>query len=271
MSDRSDTPGSIVEHSLALVHYSLSRQGDRSNNEDAYCHVRDGDLVSFAVADGMGGKAGGAHASALAMESIRKYRLTLNAQEFSEQFTQISSTVMAEQESKPEFTGMCTTLAELRIDTYTQQARWAHWGDTRIYWFRHNELLSMTEDHSVVQSLVSAGLISEDEARNYPQRNVLLGAAGSNSEVGPCIHERTEALLEGDAFLICSDGLWSVLHTAFIERLLAESSSVQGWIEALMDEVKRIGAGHNDNYTATGIWITANSERTFAPPHTNRP
>ncbi len=131
-------------------------------------------------------------------------------------------------------------------------------------------LLDMSEDHSVVQSLVSAGLITEEEARNYPQRNILLGAAGSESEVGPSVHEQTETLLEGDAFLICTDGLWSVLDTSILEKHLSNASDVQAWIDALMDEVKKSGAGHNDNYTATGIWITTNSERTFAPQHIRR-
>ncbi len=117
MNAHNDTPSLIAEHSLALVHYSLSRQGDRDYNEDAYCHVRDGDLIAFAVADGMGGKSGGAQAAALAMEHTRNARLTLDSEQFSKHFVEISNAIKARQSLTPELSDMCTTLAELRIDT----------------------------------------------------------------------------------------------------------------------------------------------------------
>lgn len=125
---------------------------------------------------------------------------------------------------------MCTTIAELRIDTYSQRATWAHWGDTRVYWFRNHELRAMTKDHSVVQSLVAAGLISNEEALTYPKRNVLLGAAGSASEVGPSVLENPVAVTNGDAFLICTDGVWSMVSTQFMETSLSKSVSVQDWV-----------------------------------------
>ena len=254
-----------AEQSLALVHHSLSRQGDRDYNEDAYCHVRDGDIVSFAVAVGMGGAAGGMQASGIAMATIRKNRLTLDPTEFAHQLDALSEEIKAEQVQKPNLSKMSTTVAELRIDTYTQKAIWAHWGDTRVYWFRDGELKEMTEDHSVVQSLVAAGLISEDEAATYPKRNVLLGAAGTTSEVGPTVLERAVTLANDDAFLLCSDGVWSVVNTAFMEASLKRSASVQDWINAIMDEVDRAGKGSNDNFTATGIWVSADNEKTLSP------
>lgn len=252
------------EDSVALVHYSLSRQGDRTYNEDAYCHARDGEVVSFAVADGMGGETGGMQASALAMTAIRQNKLTLDADAFASQFVAISDAIKQEQKANPELSKMCTTIAELRIDTYAQRATWCHWGDTRIYWFRANELVTMTEDHSVVQSLVAAGLISEEDAAHYPKRNVLLGAAGANSEVEPSVLPTPVDIADGDAFLICTDGVWSMVNTAFMEQSLERSSSVQDWIHTIMDEVARVGVGSNDNFTATAVWITADADRTIS-------
>ena len=256
---------SLDEDSLALVHFSLSRQGDRIYNEDAYCHARDQEVVSFAVADGMGGAAGGMRASAIAMASIRQCKLTLDLNDFSHQFVAISDAIKKEQSTRPEVASMCTTIAELRIDTYSQRATWAHWGDTRVYWFRNHELRAMTKDHSVVQGLVAAGLISNEEALTYPKRNVLLGAAGSASEVGPSVLEIPVAVTNGDAFLICTDGVWSMVSTQFMETSLSKSVSVQDWVNTLMDEVARVGSGSNDNFTATGVWITADSEKTISP------
>ncbi|MBF5005913.1 PP2C family protein-serine/threonine phosphatase [Diaphorobacter caeni] len=258
-------PASLEEDSVALSHYSRSHQGDRSYNEDAYCHARDGEVISFAVADGMGGAAGGMHAAALAMAAVRQNPLSFNPQEFSHQIVAISDAIKLEQSKNSELSSMCTTIAELRIDTYSQRALWGHWGDTRIYWFRDNELLTVTEDHSVVQSLVSAGLMTEEDAANYPKRNVLLGAAGASSEVGPSVLDAPVALADGDAFLICTDGVWSILNTAFIEDSLGRAASVQAWIDTLMEEVERTGSGENDNFTATGVWITSGCEKTISP------
>ncbi|QNP49106.1 PP2C family protein-serine/threonine phosphatase [Diaphorobacter aerolatus] len=257
-------PLPVDEDSVALTHYTLSNQGDRNYNEDAYCHAHDRGIVSFAVADGMGGTSGGRHAAALAVSTIRQSELSLDPNEMSRQFLAISTAIKREQIAHPEMSNMCTTIAELRIDTYSQQAIWAHWGDTRIYWFRNNELVTMTEDHSVVQSLVSAGLLSEEDAANYPKRNVLLGAAGANSEVEPSVLPSAVTVTDGDAFLICTDGVWSMVNTSFIERTLSQAVSVQDWIDEIMKQVALVGSGSNDNFTATGVWITAGSEKTIA-------
>lgn len=252
-----------VHPSLALVHHSLTNKGDRSYNEDAYCHVRDKHLVSFAVADGMGGAAGGAQASQMAMQAVRTMPLTLEAEPFTAQLLAMSQQIQTEQQSNPQCSHMSTTVAELRIDTYSQKAVWAHWGDSRIYWFRAMELMSVTIDHSVVQSLVSAGLLSNHEARSYPKKNVLLGAAGANSEVGPEVLATPIDVASGDAFLLCTDGVWNYLANKDIETSLKNSGSVQAWVTDLMDQVERLGQGSNDNFTATGVWITGDGEQTL--------
>ena len=252
-----------AQSTLALVHHSQTNKGDRSYNEDAYCHVRDAQIVSFAVADGMGGAAGGLQASHLAMQAVRTAHLTLQPKQFADQLLAMSHQIQAEQESNPQFSHMSTTLAELRIDTYTQKAIWAHWGDSRIYWFRANELVAMTVDHSVVQSLVSAGLLSPEEAKIYPKKNILLGAVGANSEVGPEVLETPVDVISGDAFLLCTDGVWNSLTPKDIESALKTADSVQSWISELMDRVQRTSLGNNDNFTATGVWITSDGEQTL--------
>ena len=252
-----------AQPTLALVHHSLTNKGDRSYNEDAYCHVRDQHVVSFAVADGMGGAAGGLQASHLAMQAVRAAALTLEPEQFCQQLMAMSQLIKTEQLSNPELSRMSTTVAELRIDTYAQKAIWAHWGDSRIYWFRGKELVTMTVDHSVVQSLVSAGLLSAAEAKTYPKKNIVLGAVGANSEVGPEVLNAPIDVASGDAFLLCTDGIWNCLHPEDIEASLKQSASVQDWVADLMERVQTIGHGSNDNYTATGIWITSDGEQTL--------
>lgn len=260
MSQQENSPS---ESSLGLVHHSQTHKGDRSYNEDAYCHARDKHIVSFAVADGMGGAAGGLQASHLAMQAVRTYPLTMVPEAFNDQLLAISDMIQAEQLANPKHGSMSTTVVELRIDTYAQKAVWGHWGDSRVYWFRAKELVSMTVDHSVVQSLVSAGLLSEEEAKTYPQRNILLGAAGANSEVGPEVLHQPIDISTEDAFLLCTDGVWNCLSPDEIEQSLKQSPSVQDWISDLMARVERSAQGPNDNFTATGIWITSDSEKTL--------
>ena len=251
------------QSTLALVHHSQTNKGDRSYNEDAYCHVRDQQVIAFAIADGMGGAAGGQMASHTAMEVVRNSVLTLNPEQFAQQLIAMSHQIQTEQENNPQFSQMSTTVAELRIDTYTQKAIWAHWGDSRIYWFRAKELVAMTVDHSVVQSLVSAGLLSAEEAKTYPKRNILLGAVGVNSEVGPEVLDAPINVTNGDAFLLCTDGVWNCLSPEEIELILKKSESVQTWVTELMDRVQQMGQGSNDNFTATGVWITSDGEQTL--------
>lgn len=252
-----------AQPTLALVHHSQTNKGDRSYNEDAYCHVRDKHVISFAVADGMGGAAGGLQASHLAMQAVRAASLTLEPEQFGQQLMAMSRLIQSEQQANPELSRMSTTVAELRIDTYAQKAIWAHWGDSRIYWFRSKELVSMTVDHSVVQSLVSAGLLSAEDAKTYPKKNVLLGAVGANSEVGPEVLNAAIDVTSGDAFLLCTDGIWNCLTPEDIEASLKTSASVQDWVADLMVRVQTLGHGSNDNFTATGIWITNDGEQTL--------
>lgn len=252
-----------AEPALALVHHSQTDAGDRSYNEDAFCHVRDHHVVSFAVADGMGGAAGGLRASSLAMQAVRNASLSMQPAVFQEQLLAMSGQIQAQQQAHPEYSRMSTTVVELRIDTYRQRAIWAHWGDSRLYWFRAKELVAVTSDHSVVQCLVNAGLLSQTDAQTYPKKNVLLGAVGTQSEVGPEVLERAIDISTGDAFLLCTDGIWNGLSTADIEASLQRSSCVQDWISDLMAEVRKRGRGDNDNFTATGVWISDDGQSTL--------
>ena len=249
-----------TEAALALVHHSQTDPGDRSYNEDAFCHVRDQHVVSFAVADGMGGAAGGLRASTLAMQAIRDAPLSMDPAVFRAQLLAISSYIQAQQQAHPEYSSMSTTLVELRIDTYRQRAIWAHWGDSRVYWFRAKELMAMTSDHSVVQCLVNAGLLSPSAVATYPKKNVLLGAVGTQSEVGPEVLEQAIDISAGDAFLLCTDGIWNGLSPADIEASLQRADCVQDWISDLMATVRKQGCGDNDNFTATGVWVSNDGE-----------
>ena len=91
-----------------------------------------------------------------------------------------------------------------------------HVGDTRLYLIRDGQIIQVTRDHSYVGRLVEAGMISREEAETHPQRNILTAALGTNPELIMDSPERPEPLRPKDVLLICTDGLWGVVHDAEI-------------------------------------------------------
>ena len=77
---------------------------------------------------------------------------------------------------------MHTTIVSLVIDLVDGRAHWAHAGDSRLYWFRGRRMIERTRDHSLVESLVDAGVIRDDQTRDHPERSVLLSALGNDDE-----------------------------------------------------------------------------------------
>jgi len=157
---------------------------------------------------------------------------------------------------------MGATIAELRVDPVRQIAIWGHFGDSRVYWIRNNEILSVTQDHSVVKSLVAAGLISERDALTHPKKNILLGAFGVAGDVEPEVLKTPVYLADGDAFLLCTDGVWNCVSDHDILELLRTSLNVEEWVRKLESRVKESPLPDKDNYTAIGVWITPSADRT---------
>ena len=138
-----------------------------------------------------------------------------------------------------------------------------HFGDTRIYWLRDGAVKEMTQDHSVVRSLVAAGLISEADAETHPKKNVLLGAFGVARDLEPEVLSQPVCIEEGDAFLICTDGVWTSVSSAEIALALQTSVSVESWVRTLEQSVKNARIEDKDNYTMIGVWITSSDDRTL--------
>lgn len=167
--------------------YAISEKGDRPNNEDAIYprpeHVPS-DQKLFMVCDGVGGSEKGEVASALACESIQAYFSSFlegnpsasfihNAIHYTE--TRFDNYI----QEHPDASGMATTLTLAYAST--NGITLAHVGDSRIYYIRKGEILYQSEDHSLVNSLVKLGRITPAEAKNHPQKHVIVRAIqGSN-------------------------------------------------------------------------------------------
>jgi len=179
----------------------------------------------FVVADGMGGHDGGEVASRLAVETIThvaRARASSVADRLSdielmldEAFQAANNTIKGEAERRGNDMG--TTLVAMLLHG-GRQAFIANVGDSRAYLFRDGVLHQITVDHSFVQKMVERGRITQDEARNHPQSNILLRTVGTERDVEIDLF-RVE-LEPGDRVLLCSDGLWGEVEDADIASIL---------------------------------------------------
>ncbi len=206
------------------------------------------------VADGMGGHRGGATASRIATETVKAQYLGSETDDVAsalrDALTRANARVFAEAQSNPDLRGMGTTTSALVVRD--DEAWFAHVGDSRIYLVRHDEIRQLTDDHSLVASMVREGLLTAQEAENHPRRNVLQRSIGVSEEVE--IDIRGPLKIEiGDTFIICSDGLHGVVKEQEIRDVARQS------IEAAADEFIRraLERGAPDNVTV----IVARAER----------
>src|SRR5438067_10291625 len=160
------------------------------------------------VADGMGGHRGGATASRLAAETVKAQYLGSETKDVAaalrDALTRANARIFSEAQANPDLRGMGTTTSALAVRDH--KAWFAHVGDSRIYRVRGDEIKQLTEDHSLVASMVREGLITAKEAETHPRRNVLQRSMGVAEEVEIDVQGPFE-LQENDTFILCSDGL----------------------------------------------------------------
>ena len=233
-------PGRKAIMSLAFKVFALSDLGlQREGNEDS-------GLVSpklIAVADGMGGHAGGEVASTIAITALAATEITESS--LLTITKDIDSAILHKSQTQPDLAGMGTTLTALHINN--ESVELLHVGDTRCYAFTGGKLNQLSHDHTVMQELIDQGRITPDEAVNHPQRSLLTHALMGNSGIDPVI--QIYPIKIGDQFLLCSDGLTSVLSDFEIGKILKKYSG-QELVENLVAETKAKGAPDN----VTVIW-----------------
>lgn len=240
----------------------LSRQGGRNYNEDACGHWNSDQHLVCVVADGAGGHGGGDIASKLAVQHVLEHFVaqpSTSAEHMSQLVRSANQAIVNNQVPGTSQENMHSTLVLLAIDFVNLRAAWAHAGDSRMYCFRHGQFLSHTKDHSFVQSLADAGLLSPDQMKTHAQRSELLSALGTPDEdlaVGHCPAEW--AVEPGDVYMLCTDGLWEYVEDSHMAHLLSMASGPQHWLEMLEQEVLRaaVNKPRHDNYSAIAVWTT---------------
>ena len=249
---------------MLLKHGVATDTGNvRPQNEDAY--VASDQL--FAVADGMGGHNAGEVASALATTLLleRAAGQTLTPEWFVEAITSINRTIHESATESTERRGMGTTICALALvnpqgeATEPQQVALANVGDSRIYLARAGTFRQLSVDHSYVQELVTEGLITEEEARVHPRRNIVTRALGIDDRVA--VDSWLIPLFSGDRFILCSDGLVDEVPTADIATLAAQQREPQMIADALVALAKRNGG--RDNITVVVVDAIGDSPQSF--------
>ncbi|WP_435007675.1 PP2C family protein-serine/threonine phosphatase [Tundrisphaera lichenicola] len=237
--------------SMQICQSSLDEAGVTNySEEDGYLMV---------VADGMGGAAAGERASALAVESVKEYALntlkwflhvgrsdeSILLSELRKSLELADKAVVDEGEANARLYGMGTTLTMAYLigaDLYI-----AHAGDSRAYLLRDGNLEQITSDHTLVQLMISGGILSAEDAKHHARRNIVTNVIGGpNAGVHAEIHKLK--LIEGDVLLLCTDGLTEPVEDDQIAEILRSTAEPEAAALRLIEQANEKGGP--DNVTA---------------------
>jgi serine/threonine protein phosphatase PrpC len=197
--------------------------GDRAEQQDRLALTGSpnvGGALMAVVADGMGGKTGGAMAAEQVVSTAKAFFKDWRNEDplqrgldnmVSEAHTIIQLSGLTE-EKEPHSTVVVLVITP-------QVAHWMHVGDSRLYHFRNGELYNRTLDHSYVQDMISQGKMTPEQAATHKYRNMITSALGTQ-QPPRVTHEVITDHGIGDAFLLCTDGVWAYFSDAELERLI---------------------------------------------------
>jgi serine/threonine protein phosphatase PrpC len=217
----------------------------RNANEDAF-YAR---APVFAVADGMGGAQAGEVASRVAAEAFESAGEHHDVPEryLSRVVTEANERIHELAQSDASRSGMGTTLTAALIRD--DEVSLAHVGDSRAYVLRDGELKRLTSDHSLVEELRRQGRLTEAQAEEHPQRSIITRALGPEPDVE--VDTMTVPARPGDVFVLCSDGLTTMVPEARIARILERSKSLESAVSRLVREANE--GGGRDNITVVAF------------------
>jgi protein phosphatase len=243
----------VPEHSCEVDAFS-DPGTERERNEDACGLLQEDDATIVAVADGVSSSAGGEVASRTAVEVLlaawREEPRTLPAAKRLSRAVQRANIEVYERAmTVPELRGMATTLTAAVVQEGVLTA--AHVGDSRLYLVRSGAISQLSKDHTVAAEQVRLGLLSEERARRHPGRSTLTRCIGR--ELIVAIDRISFPLAQGDALILCSDGLYNVLDEREFEPRLRDRDAASA-CRALVEAANSLGT--YDNVTAAVLRVT---------------
>lgn len=223
----------------------------REHNEDAIeWNAEQGWAV---LADGMGGHQAGEVASAIAVDvigqALKAQQGNVSVELLQRAVMQANDNILQHAAQSPELLVMGTTVVALSLQE--ERLYCAHVGDSRLYRLRDGELNQLTHDHSLVQELVDEGMMDEDQARHSQQKNVITRALGLEAELE--VDLLSEAVENGDSYLLCSDGLSDRLADYAIKTLL-QGESLPEIARGLVDAACEQGGEDNISVILIQVW-----------------
>ncbi len=247
----------LADGTLELQWSETTHRGRRREiNQDAVL----AQFPLFVVADGMGGHIGGEIASSSTIARLRAVveKGSVTPKAIEKALARAVADIAGHADTTDDGTG--TTVTGVYLDQAEPEPTWVtlNIGDSRVYLFRDEALAQVTTDHSVVQELIAAGRLSPEEAENHPYGNVITRAVGPSDGVVPD-YVRLE-VLDGDRFVVCSDGLTKELTDYGILHFLLQHEDPAEAVDAMLEA--GLENGGRDNITI----IVLNVRRTGSSP-----
>jgi protein phosphatase len=246
----------------------------RENNEDYFCYAEPESEEEFAkrgrlaiIADGMGGYEGGQIASHIAVETVREtYLKNIDDSDpvdaLLEGFRLAHQRIIAAARESEGLEGMGTTCTAAAI--LGKNLVYAHVGDSRLYLLRGPDIFQITHDHSYVNKMVEAGMLTPEEAEHHPQKNVLMMALGASKEIRADCPAEPLPLEPGDTLLMCTDGLSGLVSNEEFQAA-ANGNSLEQACRDLIELAKSRG-GH-DNITVQLLRVASDGMRKTVVPY----
>lgn len=236
--------------SMKFKALSFSLAGRSKPNEDSTLIKALGDnAIVLGVADGMGGKPGGAIASKTALELISTLVGDESAVSIEKLFQEVRSALKVKSAETEDFQDMATTLSIVLVKD--KLALVGHVGDCRVYHLRSSGLISRTKDQTEVQRLLDDGILSKQRAQEYRRKNILLSVM--NAEDTYDLQTNEFEVEPGDRLLLLTDGAYSLIQKNEIRDISINSSTIEIFLSEIQ---KKIESGKiRDDYSVIACEI----------------
>ncbi|MBQ5319379.1 MAG: serine/threonine-protein phosphatase [Oscillospiraceae bacterium] len=238
---------------------SFTDSGGRDINEDSLLCRNN----MFIVADGLGGHDAGEEASAAAIDFIEK---NLGSDYSETDFINLFERTNEEVRNLGIGALTTTALAVISDDRF----HYANVGDSRVYLFRNNRLFAHTKDHSVCQVSVDMGELEYEDIRGNDDRSKLLKVLGNPGQLKLNKMYQPIDLMDGDAFIVCSDGFWENIYETEMELDLLKSFSAEQWMNCMLKRLMLKTEGEGDNYSVICGIVHTESLITHSKPKSVR-
>jgi PPM family protein phosphatase len=233
-----------------------SHIGGRKVNQDRLAYSYSKDVMLMVIADGMGGHARGEIAAEIAVNTLNnrfqaEARTTLRKpREFLESSIQAAHRAIVAFADKNDMLE-CPRTTIVAAVLQHGKAQWAHVGDSRLYLFRGGKLATATQDHSRVQQMIDAGILTPEQAAVHPDRNKIYNCLGG--VLPPTVTLSEEWPLQvGDSVLLSTDGFWGQLNANFIAAKL-EREDLLSLVPKLLEEAERKAGAESDNLSVVAM------------------